>query len=160
MRIREGEITGPEESRLLADYFAYRADVFPDRGGYVVTGPRSADYAPGRGVFLVVEDDDGAAVGCAGLRMLDTPAEAGARAEVKHVWLSPAARGRGWAHDLMAELERRARGLGAAELVLDTHHTLEGAARLYAREGFTEIPAYNDNPNATRWYGKRIAAAQ
>ncbi|AXH35829.1 GNAT family N-acetyltransferase [Humibacter sp. BT305] len=160
MRIREGEVTGPDESRLLADYFAYRAEAFPQRGAYVVTGPKPADYAPGHGVFLVVEDDEGTAVGCAGLRMLDTASEDGPRAEVKHVWLSPAARGHGWAHDLMAELERRAAGLGAVELVLDTHHTLDGAARLYAREGFCEIAAYNDNPNATRWYGKRIGPAQ
>lgn len=166
MRIREGEVTGPEESRLLADYFSYRADAFPQRGAYVVTGPKPADYAPSRGVFLLVEDDDGIAVGCAGLRMLDAPIAGdaltadGARAEVKHVWLSPAARGRGWAHDLMVELERCALELGATQLVLDTHHTLDGAARLYAREGFTEIAAYNDNPNATRWYGKRIGPAQ
>ncbi|HAN26006.1 MAG TPA: PadR family transcriptional regulator, partial [Microbacterium ginsengisoli] len=48
------------------------------------------------------------------------------------------------------------RRLGAAELVLDTHHSLAAAAGLYASSGFVTIPPYNENPNATRWYGKRL----
>ena len=46
--------------------------------------------------------------------------------------------------------------VGAVDLVLDTHHTLEAAGGLYARSGFEPIAPYNDNPNATRWYGKRL----
>jgi hypothetical protein len=38
--------------------------------------------------------------------------------------------------------------------VLDTHHTLEAAGRLYAGAGFEPIEPYNDNPNATRWLAK------
>ena len=57
----------------------------------------------------------------------------------------------------MEDLERRARAFGADELVLDTHHTLDAAAGLYAATGFSAIPAYNDNPNATRWYGKALS---
>ena len=44
----------------------------------------------------------------------------------------------------------------AAELVLDTHHSLQAAAGLYASSGFVAIEPYNDNPNATRWYAKRL----
>ena len=51
-------------------------------------------------------------------------------------------------------LPTMARAFGAAELVLDTHHSLEAAGPLYARSGFTAIEPYNDNQNATRWYGK------
>ena len=56
----------------------------------------------------------------------------------------------------MTELVARARAFGAAELVLDTHHSLEAAGSLYARSGFTAIEPYNDNANATRWYGKTL----
>ena len=59
----------------------------------------------------------------------------------------------------MLDLERRARAFGAAELVLDTHHTLEAAGRLYEASGFVVIDPYNDNPNATRWYAKALASA-
>ena len=45
---------------------------------------------------------------------------------------------------------------GAAELVLDTHHSLEAAGALYARTGFEAIEPYNENPNASRWYGKAL----
>ena len=44
--------------------------------------------------------------------------------------------------------------------MLDTHHTLEAAGRLYAAAGFEAINPYNDNPNATRWYAKPIGSDQ
>jgi GNAT superfamily N-acetyltransferase len=153
VRIREDDVTGPEASRLLDAYFAYRAEAFPRTGAYVTTAPDPADYAPGRGAFLVLEDDYGRAVGCAGLRMLPGAPPV---AEVKHVWIEPAARGRGRSDALLDELERRARELGAAALVLDTHHTLTSAARLYARHGFAPTPPYNANPNATVWLRKDL----
>ncbi|WP_235559489.1 GNAT family N-acetyltransferase, partial [Microbacterium sp. Leaf351] len=65
-------------------------------------------------------------------------------------------RGRGWGRLLLDALEDEARRLGATELVLDTHHSLTAAAGLYDSSGFVTIPPYNDNPNATRWYGKRL----
>ena len=157
MRIRTGDVEGPAEHALLEAYFAYRASSFPaaDRA-YSVVFPARATFTPPAGVFLVVEDDSGAAAGCGGIRMLPSPAVGVVRYEVKHVWLTPEARGHGWAGALMEALEAEARALGATELVLDTHHTLEGAARLYARLGYEPIEPYNENPNATRWFGKSI----
>jgi GNAT superfamily N-acetyltransferase len=112
-------------------------------------------FEPPDGVFLVVRGDDEEPVGCGGIRRLpDGPA--GIRYEVKHLFLEPATRGRGWGRLLLDELERYARGWGAVELVLDTHHTLEAAGGLYASSGFVTIEPYNDNPNATRWYGKTL----
>ena len=76
------------------------------------------------------------------------------RFEAKHLWLQPQVRGRGWGGLLLAELEKRARDFGAAELVLDTNASLEAAGRLYQRAGYADVPPYNDNPNATNWYRK------
>jgi GNAT superfamily N-acetyltransferase len=162
MRIRTGDVGGAAETQLLRDYFAYRASAFPEAGGYTVALPDPARFDGVQGVFLVVDDDEGRPVGCGGIRMLSPDAATAGtavRAEVKHVWLDPSTRGRGWGAALMAELERHALALGATELVLDTHHTLEAAARLYARNGFAPIEPYNDNPNATRWYGKALGGA-
>ncbi|MDO9398578.1 MAG: GNAT family N-acetyltransferase [Herbiconiux sp.] len=156
MRIRTGDVTAPAERALLRDYFDYRASAFPTPGGYTVAFPDPAAFEPPAGVFLVVDDDEGAPAGCAGIRMLPSPGAGTVRYEVKHVWLDPRTRGRGWATALMTELEARARGLGATELVLDTHDSLTGAARLYARLGFEPTEPYNDNPNATRWYRKAL----
>jgi GNAT superfamily N-acetyltransferase len=151
MRVREGDVGGADETRLLDHYFAFREAAFPPPGGYVTHRPEPADYAPGRGVFLVVEDDEGRAVGCAGVRLV---AGEPLGAELKHVWLEPDVRGRGWADVLLDELERHARDLGAGTIVLDTHDHLASAGRLYSRHGYTETSPYNTNPNATRWYRK------
>ena len=159
VRFIEMAADAPAAHDLLTEYFAARADVFPG-GAYRPTYPDASAFVPPDGVFLVVEDESAdpgqrAEVGCGGIRRIpDGPA--GARYEVKHLYLDPSTRGRGWGRLLLDELERRARGWGAAELVLDTHHTLEAAGGLYASAGFESIEPYNDNPNATRWYGKRL----
>lgn len=138
---------------LLAEYFALRAETFPGRA-YTTVFPDPAAFEPPAGVFLVVEHE-GRAVGCGGIRLVaDGPL--GRRYEVKHLYLRPESRGRGWGRLLLDGLESRAREWHGAELVLDTHHTLEAAGGLYARAGFAEIEPYNDNPNATRWYGKPL----
>ena len=144
----------PEAHAILVEYFALRAAEFPG-GAYTPTFPASSAFEPPAGVFLLAGPAGGAA-GCGGIRRLED-AGAGIRYEVKHLFLRPQSRGRGWGRAILQELERRAGQWGAAELVLDTHHTLEAAGALYASRGFVQIEAYNDNPNATRWYRKRLA---
>lgn len=150
VRTRIASVDDPDAHELLAEYFAIRAATFPG-GAYRIVFPDPAAFAPGTGVFLVLEDDDGAPVGCGGIRPL-TPD----RYELKHLYVRPAGRGHGWGRRILAELEQHARDAGATELVLDTHHTLESAAALYTRSGFASIEPYNENPNATRWYRKPL----
>lgn len=145
----------PRAQALLTDYFAMRGEAFPKGETYRPVFPAASVFTPPAGVFVVVIDDDGADVGCGGIRRIDN-GPAGVRYEVKHLYLAPETRGRGWGRLLLEDLEQRARDFGAAELVLDTHHTLEAAGGLYARSGFVSIPPYNDNPNATRWYSKSL----
>ena len=145
--LRASAVDAPDAHALLAEYFAARAAGFPG-ATYRTTFPAPEAFEPPAGVFVVVEDDEGTPVGCGGIRSIpDGPH--GRRYEVKHLYLRPETRGRGWGRLLMEDLERRAREWGAAELVLDTHHTLEAAGALYARSGFAPIEPYNDNPNAT-----------
>lgn len=144
----------PRAHALLAEYFQMRADAFPQGQAYRPAFPVASVFTPPAGVFVVVTDDeDGADVGCGGIRRVED-GPAGVRYEVKHLFLQPRTRGRGWGRLLLKDLEERARDFGAAELVLDTHHTLEAAGALYSRSGFVAIEPYNDNPNATRWLGK------
>ena len=146
----ETPVTDATAHALLAEYFAYRERTFPNPEGYVTTFPSPAAFMPPDGVFLVVEVD-GASVGCGGIRSLGA-----GRFEVKHLWLRPEVQGRGLGRSLLAELERRAVGLGATELVLDTNASLEAAGGLYRSSGYADIEPYNDNPNATNWYLKRV----
>jgi len=147
----------PRSLALLTAYFAMRGEAFPKGQTYRPTFPAASVFTPPAGVFLLVVDDEGKDVGCGGIRRIDDGPR-GIRYEVKHLYLDPSTRGRGWGRMLLTGLEEQAREWGAAELVLDTHHTLEAAGALYARSGFTTIEPYNDNPNATRWYAKALTA--
>ena len=148
---RVAQVTDPDAHELLAEYFGMRAAGFdPAAGSYRTVFPDPARFVPPAGLFLLVETE-GTAVGCGGIRMLDAT-----RAEVKHLYLRGAVRGRGWGGALLAELERRAANLGAAEAVLDTNAALEAAGRLYRSRGYVEIAPYNDNPNATLWFRKAL----
>ena len=151
---RESAVDEPAAHRLLAEYFDARAETFPG-GGYVTVFPSPADFVPPRGEFVVVEDE-GTDVGCGGIRRSPSGADGLVRYEVKHLWLEPRTRGRGLGRTLLAELERRARALGAEELVLDTNASLAAAGGLYRSSGYVDIPPYNENPNATNWYRKKL----
>jgi len=164
---REASVTDDAAHSLLAEYFASRAASFPaDQGVYHTAFPNPADFVEPKGVFLVVEGEDLAGdpadVGCGGIRILPAPPSATpvtgnpVRYEVKHLWLQPHTRGLGYGRLLLAELEHRARALGADELVLDTNVSLAAAGGLYRSSGFVDIEPYNTNPNATNWYAKTL----
>lgn len=137
----------PVAAELLDEYFALREHGMPT---YRTFRPDPAAFAPPAGEFLVATVDDDP-VGCGGIKLLDP-----ATAEVKHLYVRPAARGTGLGRALLGELERRAAVLGATTVVLDTNARLEAAQRLYRTSGYTEVPAYNENPNATHWFRKEL----
>ncbi|HEV7624639.1 MAG TPA: GNAT family N-acetyltransferase [Amnibacterium sp.] len=155
MRLVPVSPTDAVPAALLADYFAERAAGFPTPGGYRPATADPAAFAPPHGLFLLLEEDDGTPLGCGGLRTLP-PTSDGGRMEVKHLYVVPAARGRGLGRRLLAALETAARDAGARTLVLDTNRSLEAAGGLYRSAGFLPVPPFNDNPNATDWYGKAL----
>lgn len=143
---------------LLNRYFSERAATFPStQGNYTVNLPEPDRFVPPAGDFVVAELD-GAPIGCGGVRRLEDAVGTDGcpivRFEIKHLWLDPDARGHGAGRALLGELERRARGLGAVRLVLDTNASLTAAGNLYRTSGYAECEPYNDNPNATHWYAK------
>lgn len=110
--------------------------------------PEADDMLRPRGVFLLAVSD-GLPVGCAGLKGHD-----GTWAEVKRVWVAPAARGLGIAGRMMRALEDRARGLGIATLRLDTNSALPEAVAMYRNTGWTEIARFNDDPYPDLFFEK------
>lgn len=150
---------------LITEYFSDRELSFPStQGTYRPNFPAPEQFLPPRGVFLLVSGDEGengresggSFVGCGGIRRIEDSRSGATRYEVKHLWLQPNVRGRGWSRQLLGELERRATGFGAAEVVLDTHKSLTAAGALYQSSGYVDTPPYNENPNATNWYLKRL----
>ena len=169
---------------LLTQYFSDRETSFPSvQGAYRTTFPSPEQFLPPLGVFLLVSasrssasrssashrsaaesgestdgrsDADGSTfVGCGGIRRIED-SSSGVRFEVKHLFLQAQTRGRRWGRLLLAELERRAAEFGADEVVLDTNASLEAAGALYQRAGYENVEPFNDNPNATNWYRKRL----
>lgn len=155
LTFRESPVDDPTAHALLTEYFKFRAAGFPSaQGVYRTVFPTRAEFEPPRGLFVLVEDE-GVAVGCGGIRRIDL-ADHPAAAEIKHLWLQPSLRSRGFGRLLLVELERRAVALGAQRLVLDTNDSLTAAGALYRSAGFAEVPAYNDNANATTWFAKAL----
>jgi GNAT superfamily N-acetyltransferase len=152
IRVETVDARSDEALGLVAAYVAEIAATFP--GGFDPAASVSADpdeLSPPRGAFLVVRDDDGTAIGCGGVKLLEPQV-----AEVKRMWLAPASRGRGLGRLLLDALEQAARELGATQGRLDTNDTLAAALALYERAGWQRAAAYNDNAYATHWFTKTL----
>lgn len=66
----------------------------------------------------------------------------GADAEIKRLWVDPAARGAGAGGALIAEAVRRARAAGAASLRLSVWAWRHDALELYRSRGFVEVASW------------------
>ncbi|WP_228121417.1 GNAT family N-acetyltransferase [Streptomyces fagopyri] len=115
-----------------------------------IAASTGAEFTAPTGVLLVARYG-GEPGGMAGVRMLDT-----VTGELKRVFVRPELRGRGGAALLLAAAERAALGLGARKLVLDTRGDLVEARTLYARHGYEETAAHNDDVYADHWFAKRL----
>jgi ribosomal protein S18 acetylase RimI-like enzyme len=78
-------------------------------------------------------------------------------AEVKRMWVSPAARGLGLGRRLLGELETQAARHGAGLLRLETNRNLAEAIALYRSAGYREVPAFNDEAYAHYWFEKPVS---
>ena len=108
------------------------------------------EMIPPAGVFLVATLHS-EAVGCGGLKFHD-----GAPAEVKRMWVAPAARGLGLGRRLLTELEAHAAAHGVTVLRLETNGTLAEAISLYHSSGYQEVAAFSDEPYAHHWFEKAL----
>jgi GNAT superfamily N-acetyltransferase len=135
----------------MTSYFGELAERFP--GGFE---PGDAlDEAvvflnPPRGMFVIATVDEDA-VGCGALQFLDA-----GTAELKRMWVSPSARGRGLGQRLLTRLEDEARHAGRLRIVLDTNDALSEAINMYRSRGYDSIERYNDNPYARLWFAKEL----
>jgi DNA-binding MarR family transcriptional regulator/GNAT superfamily N-acetyltransferase len=77
-------------------------------------------------------------------------------AEIKRMWIAPAARGLGLGRRLLTELEQWAVEHGARVLHMETNHVLSEAISLYRSAGYAEVPAFNAEPFADVWLEKRL----
>lgn len=112
--------------------------------------PDLLQMAPPHGTFVIARLED-LAVGCVGIK-----GNGGPIAEVKRMWITPAARGLGLARRLMIQAEDAARALGIDTLRLDTNSALFEAVSLYESMGWTEIAPFNDDPYPDKFFEKQL----
>jgi GNAT superfamily N-acetyltransferase len=112
--------------------------------------PDAKDMRRPRGTFIVAMSDT-LPIGCVGLKGTDY-----GYAEIKRLWVAPAARGLRLGRRLMDVTEDAARGLGIKLLRLDTNSALAEAGQLYRRSGWSEIPRFNDDPYPDLFFEKRL----
>ena len=94
----------------------------------------------------------GEAIGCGAVKH-----HGGAPAEIKRMWIAPAARGLGLGRRLLDVLEGCARSGGARLARIETSGSLTEALALYRSTGWVEVPPFNEEPFADHWFEKRLA---
>ncbi|MFF4346415.1 GNAT family N-acetyltransferase [Streptomyces sp. NPDC001530] len=122
----------------------------PDELEREVAARTGSEFAAPTGVLLVARYD-GEPGGTAGVRMLDATT-----GELSRVFVREELRGKGGGPVLLAAAEEAARALGAERLILDTRSDLVEARALYARHGYEETAAHNDDIYAEHWFRKEL----
>jgi GNAT superfamily N-acetyltransferase len=132
--LREEAPDGPASRALWAEYQALlgeRLDAPVSDPEHIFASPESFS---GPGCAWLVAYDGDEPVACGGLRALD--AETG---EIKRMFVTARARGRGHARTLLAELERRAAAAGHRRVRLITTEVLSEARALYEAAGYAVV---------------------
>jgi GNAT superfamily N-acetyltransferase len=121
-------------------------------GGGVGSGASPSDFTPPTGAFLVIYAG-GKPVAGGGIKRDDDGV-----AEIKRMYVVPAARRQGLGRQLLEALEDRARELGYARIRLDTGPRQPHAQAMYESAGYEPIGNFNSNPVASFWGEKRLAS--
>ena len=145
-----------EELLRLSDEFAFA--LYPAESCHLL----DVSELERPGVTVFVARIDGRALGIAALvagARPDALDDAGARAELKRMFVHEDARGQGLARSLLGAVEAAAADAGIAELRLATGPLQHAAIALYERSGYARIPnfgAYADDPWSV-CYAKSLA---
>ena len=122
-------------------------------GGDPTENRDPSTFVPPNGVFLLARLD-GEAVACGALRRVDDEL-----AEIKRMYVRPAARGLGISRRILGDLEARAAAWGFRRLRLETGLRQPEAMQLYESAGWHRVEPYGywaDSP-LTACYGKDLA---
>lgn len=155
--VEPAEPRSPEAAAILRLYLAEMISRYYGRptndaeiDRHLAEGHDSEDLSPPTGLLLLARLH-GEAVGCVGLRHLDTQT-----LELTRMFVRPDARGEGTAAELLCAAEAAARELGAHSIRLNTRNDLVEARALYEKHGYTEIAPYGNDPLADYWFEKKI----
>ena len=151
-QIESADFASPAVQALVAENLA---DLSARYGGTGDDTPiTAADFTPPDGVFLVAVAD-GHLIASAGWR------RHGADAELKRMFTTAAARGRGVARRMLAAIEESAREAGCERVILETGDRQPEAIALYESAGYRRIADfgfYREHAGVLS-YGKSLRTA-
>jgi GNAT superfamily N-acetyltransferase len=149
--IRHEEATGEASRVLFAEYMDFVRDRLGDT--FVPTERifASEDDFDGTGAAWLVLYEGDAAVACGGLRPL-----APGVAEIKRMFVTASARGRGHGRTLLAALERLAAEAGCERVRLYTTEVLREARALYSACGYRPVGVAAIDGRIDLWLEKRL----
>ena len=129
---------------LFLDYLRFVEGFLGESLSFQNTEAEFRDFPAGYdGLFLARVNDRPA--GAVGFKPFSPRA-----AELKRLWVAPAARGRGLGEALIRAAIRAARADGYCCMLLDTDPGLAHANRIYERMGFRDVESYYPNPRGGR----------
>jgi putative acetyltransferase len=128
--------TAPDDAvrQLIAELEDVLSAEYPPENRHGL--PLEAIFQPH--VRFFVATLDGAPVGCGGVALFD------GFAEVKRMYVRPAARAQGVARAILARIEAETSAASLTVLRLETGDKQTDALRLYRRYGFTDCPPFGD----------------
>jgi GNAT superfamily N-acetyltransferase len=149
LRFEQTDPEVPPASQLLTEMRVELNDVY-DSFNRLDNPPLVPDELRGpEGAYLVGYEGAEAVAG-GGLRRIDDGV-----AEIKRMFVRPAARSRGVARALLEALEQTAQELGYERIRLDTGPKQVHGLALYRSAGYVDVAPYNDNPFACFW-GEKV----
>ncbi|WP_428547268.1 GNAT family N-acetyltransferase [Profundibacter sp.] len=132
--VEQGDPRAPQATALLQASHALMERLFPPEDNHYLS--IDALCTPNIRFFIAREGD--AVLGCAAL------ADKGGYGEMKSMFVSEDARGKGVADALMRQLEDYTRELDLPVIRLETGDLLHAAQRLYERHGFVKCAPFGD----------------
>ncbi|TNC11726.1 GNAT family N-acetyltransferase [Methylobacterium terricola] len=125
----------PEILAMLEDGEAFAASLYPAESNHFpsIDALRSSQIR-----FFVARDRHGQPLGTGAVALND------GWAEIKRMWVIPAARGRGLSRAILEHLETEVRSAGISLIRLETGISNRDALALYERAGFERRPPFAD----------------
>ncbi|ALE82898.1 acetyltransferase [Pseudonocardia sp. HH130629-09] len=149
--MRVSGIDHPDVTPLMRRLQAFYGEVYGDGD---VTPVVPADFRASSGLFLVGYED-GVPVATGAWRAVDAdpadPARRDGDAELKRMYVEPAARGRGHARTVLVALERAAAAAGRRRMILETGDPQSAAIALYESSGYrrtSRFGVYRNDPRS------------
>jgi len=152
VKLRQVDPETPDAQRCLRAYVAELNRRAPERGFDPSKGATAEPHEvrPPNGAFVVAYQR-GEAIGCGAVKH-----HPGNVTDIKRMWIVESARGVGLGRRLLEHLEGLAREHGSSEARLETSDVLPEAIALYRSAGYVEVPPFNDEPFADRWFTKPL----